>query len=82
MSGPVWKLLRTPGVCDSCGESVPELLSVGTVVDYAFRPDYRFCRTCYDRYGGRHDDLDPKAVAEQQLPPLISRPDSVEDVPE
>ena len=81
MSGPVWKLLRTPGACDSCGESAPELLSVGTVVDYAFRPDYRFCRTCYDRYEGRRDDLHPKAVAEQRLPPLVSRPDSTEDVP-
>ncbi len=82
MSGPVWKLLRTPGACDSCGESANELLSVGTVVDYAFRPDFRFCRACYDRYEGRHDELHPKAVAEQQLPPVISRPDSVEDVPE
>ena len=35
-----------------------------------------------DRYGGRHDDLHPKAVAEQQLPPLVSRSDSVEDAPE
>jgi hypothetical protein len=70
-----------PGTCDSCGESAAELLSVGTVVDYAFRPDYRFCRACYDRYAGRHDDLNQKAVAEQQLPPLMSRPDAVEDVP-
>jgi hypothetical protein len=81
MSGPVWKLLRTPGVCDSCGESASELLAVGTLVDYAFRPDYRFCRPCYDRYDGRHDELHPKAVAEQRAPALISRPDSVEDVP-
>lgn len=81
MSGPVWKLLKTPGPCDSCGETASELLSVGTVVDYAFRPDSRFCRTCYDRYAGRHDELDPKAVREKQLPPLISRPDSDEDVP-
>ncbi|MBK9968462.1 MAG: hypothetical protein IPP07_27815 [Holophagales bacterium] len=82
MSGPVWKLLKMPGTCDSCGENATELLSVGTVVDYAFRPDYRFCRSCYDRYEGRHDELHPKAVREQQLPPLVSRPDSVEDVPE
>jgi hypothetical protein len=81
MSGPVWKLLRTPGACDSCGESVSELLAVGTLVDYAFRPDYRFCRPCYDRYDGRHDELHPKAVAEQRAPALVSRPDSVEDVP-
>ena len=81
MSGPVWKLLKVTGTCDSCGESFPELLSVGTVVDYAFRPDNRFCRTCYDRYAGRHDELDQKAVAEQQRPPLISRPDAREDVP-
>ncbi len=82
MSGPVWKLLKVTGTCDSCGERVSELLSVGTVVDFAFRPDFRFCRPCYDRYAGRHDDLDPKAVDEQQRPPLISRPDAVEDVPE
>jgi len=82
MSGPVWKLLKMPGTCDSCGESASELLSVGTVVDYAFRPEYRFCRSCYDRYGGRHDELHQKAVDEQQLPPVVSRPDSVEDVPE
>ena len=54
------------GSCDSCGEGADELLAVGTVVDYAFRPDYRFCRACYDRYEGRHDELHPKAVAEQQ----------------
>ncbi len=57
-----------PGTCDSCGENATELLSVGTVVDYAFRPDYRFCRSCYDRYEGRHDELHPKAVAEQRAP--------------
>ncbi len=81
MSGPVWKLLKKSGTCDSCGESAAELLAVGTVVDYAFRPDYRFCRTCYDRYAGRRDELDPKAVAEQRVPPLLSRPDAREDVP-
>ena len=81
MSGPVWKLLKTLGTCDSCGENAPELLAVGTVVDFAFRPDSRFCRTCYDRYAGRHDELHQKAVDEQRAPALVSRPDSLEDVP-
>ncbi len=74
MSGPVWKILRTPGTCDVCGEDVPELYAVGTVVDYAFTPDSRFCRVCYDRYRERHDELDPRAVAEQRTPPFVSRP--------
>ena len=74
MSGPVWKKLRRPGACDSCGEKVDELLAVGTVVDFAFRPDFAFCPVCYERYKGRHDELDPKAVAEQKVPPLVSRP--------
>ena len=74
MSGPVWKLLRLEGPCDSCGEKVPELLAVGTVVDFTFRTDSRFCRECYERYKGHRDELDPRAVDEQQFPPLVSRP--------
>lgn len=80
MSGPVWKLLRAPGTCDSCGEEQGELLAVGTVVDFTFRPDSRFCRTCYDRYRGRHDELDQPAVAEQRAPSVISRPSGVSDL--
>ena len=33
------KLMKATGTCDSCGEGVSELLSVGTVVDFAFRPE-------------------------------------------
>ena len=80
MSGPVWKRLRLTGTCDSCGTSVPELLAVGTVVDFSFRTDSKFCPVCYERYRGRHDELDPQAVAEQKAPPLISRPISESDV--
>ena len=74
MSGPVWKVLRHEGTCDSCGETVPELLAVGTVVDFSFRPDSRFCHICYERYKGRHDELDQNAVAEQKAPLFVSRP--------
>ena len=74
MSGPVWKILHLEGSCDSCGERQQELLAVGTVVDFAFRIDSRFCKACYEKYKGRHDELDQKAVDEQQVPPLISRP--------
>ena len=80
MSGPVWKRLKTEGPCDACGTAVPELLAVGTVVDFSFRPDSRFCSSCYERYKGRHDELDPRAVADQKRPPLISRPISESDV--
>lgn len=80
MSGPVWKVIRAPGTCDSCGEAVNERLAVGTVVDYAFRPDSAYCRSCYDRYQGRRDELNPKAVDEQRSPSLISRPTSDTDV--
>lgn len=82
MSGPVWKRLRTRGTCDSCGETSDTLLAVGTVVDFSFRVDSRFCPVCYDRYTGRHDELDPKAVAEQKAPPLVSRPISEGDIPD
>lgn len=82
MSGPVWKRLRLEGTCDSCGETLAELLAVGTVVDFTFRPDFRYCPACYERYRGRHDELHPKAVAEAQDPPLISRPTSDSDLPE
>ena len=82
MSGPVWKRLRLEGTCDSCGEKANELLAVGIVVDFAFRPDFRYCPACYRRYGGRHDELDPQAVAEQRAPSLISRPDAESDLPE
>lgn len=82
MSGPVWKLLHLPGTCDSCGDAADELLAVGIVVDFAFRPDFRYCRPCYDRYGGRHDELHPQAVAEQRAPKLLSRPSSESDIPE
>ncbi len=74
MSGPVWKLLRLPGTCDACGEKADELLAVGIVVDFAFRPDSRFCRSCYERYKGHHDAPAQKAVAEQKVPPVLSRP--------
>jgi hypothetical protein len=82
MSGPVWKRLRLKGTCDSCGESAEELFAVGTVVDFAFTPDSRYCATCYARYAGRYDELDPKAVDEQQAPPAISRPISTGDMPD
>ena len=55
---------------------------MGTVVDFAFRPDFRYCPACYERYRGRHDELHPQAVAEQRNPPLISRPTDVSDLPE
>jgi len=74
MSGPVWKVLHRPGTCDSCGEKFEKLLAVGTMVDYAFRTDSAFCQACYDRYRGHHDELDPRAVAEQRNPPVVSRP--------
>ena len=80
MSGPVWKRLKLTGPCDSCGETVDELLAVGTVVDFEFRPDSRFCHVCYDRYQGHRDELDPSAVADQQKPRLISRPNTDSDL--
>lgn len=82
MSGPVWKRLRLEGTCDSCGETSAELLAVGTVVDFIFRPEFRYCPACYERYRGRHDELHPRAVAESQDPPLISRPTDDSDLPE
>jgi hypothetical protein len=66
--------MRVNGSCDSCGEPAAELLAVGTVVDFEFRPDARFCRVCYDRYSGQHHSLDLKAVAEQKAPSSVSRP--------
>ena len=80
MSGPVWKRLKLTGPCDSCGETVDELLAVGTVVDFEFRPDSRFCHDCSDRYQGHRDELDPSAVADQQKPRLISRPNTDSDL--
>jgi hypothetical protein len=74
MSGPVWKLLRLSGARDSCGENVKERLAVGTVVDFSFHPDFSFCPVCYERYKGRRDELNQKAVEEQQIPPFVSRP--------
>ncbi len=82
MSGPVWKRLRLEGTCDSCGVKASELLAVGIVVDFAFRPDFRYCPACYEKYKGRHDELHPQAVADQQTPGLISRPDAVSDLPD
>ncbi len=60
--------------CDSCGESVERLLATGTVVDFEFRPDFRYCEACYEKYRGHRDELNPRAVAEQKVPPLVSRP--------
>lgn len=82
MSGPVWKLLKVPGTCSACGESAPELLSVGTLVDFEFRPDSSFCAACYERYKGHRDELDQKAVAEMRAPAALSRPDSISDIDE
>lgn len=82
VSGPVWKRLRQRGTCDSCGETFDELFAVGTVFDFAFQPDSKFCSTCYVRYAGRYDQLDPKAVDEQQLPPVLSRPIASGDLPD
>lgn len=82
MSGPVWKLLRLEGTCDACGEASAELLAVGTVVDFEFRPETRYCRACYERYKGHRDELHPRAVAEQRAPSLLSRPNAVPDLPE
>ena len=80
MSGPVWKLLKVPGTCGACGETAGELLAVGTVVDFEFRPDSAFCPACYERYAGRRDELDQRAVAEQRAPRAVSRPSAVPDL--
>jgi hypothetical protein len=82
MSGPVWKRLRLKGTCDACGETCDELLASGTVSDFAFTPDSRYCLSCYTRYAGRYDELNPRAVDEQQAPPVISRPISKGDMPD
>jgi hypothetical protein len=82
MSGPVWKRLRLEGTCDSCGEKSNELLAVGIVVDFAFRTDFAFCPVCYEKYHGRYDELDPKAVADAKAPPLISIPITESDLPD
>ena len=82
MSGPVWKRLRLEGTCDACGETVDELLASGTVSDFKFTPDARYCLSCYTRYAGRYDELNPGAVDEQQVPPVISRPISTGDLPD
>ena len=82
MSGPIWKRLRLEGTCDSCGEKASELLAVGILVDFAFRPNFRFCATCYEKYHGRRDELDPAAAAEQQRPRLISIPVTKSDLPD
>lgn len=82
MSGPVWKLVRVAGACSSCGETVPELLAVGTVADFEFRPDFRYCRACYERYRDHRDELDQPAVLEQQRPTAVSRPVAVGDTGE
>ncbi len=72
--------MRTSGICDCCGEPANQLLAVGTVSDFVFRPDFNYCETCYDRYKGRHDELHPQAVQEQRVPPQISRPSSESDI--
>lgn len=82
MSGPVWKRLRLRGTCDACGETCDELFASGTVVDFKFTPDSRYCASCYARYTGRYDELNPKAVAEQQNPPALSRPIAKGDMPD
>jgi hypothetical protein len=82
MSGPVWKLLRLEGPCDSCGETASERFAVGILVDFAFRPDFTFCPACYRRYRGRYEELDPQAVADAKAPPLISLPITESDLPD
>ena len=72
--------LRQKGTCDSCGETCEERYAVGTVVDFAFRPDAAYCPSCYERYRGRTDEVDPAAVDDMQLPRVLSRPSSVSDV--
>ena len=80
MSGPVWKRLHQKGVCDSCGGTFDERFAVGTVYDFTFRPDAAYCATCYQRWSGRADELDPDAVDHMQVPRTLSRPTSVSDV--
>jgi hypothetical protein len=80
MSGPVWKRLHQKGACDSCGETFDERYAVGTVFDFTFRPDSTYCPTCYARYKGRADELNPDAVSHIQEPRTLSRPNSVSDV--
>lgn len=80
MSGPVWKRLHQKGACDSCGETCDERYAVGTVFDFSFRPDAAYCASCYARYRGRADELDPDAVDHLQAPRTLSRPNSVGDV--
>ncbi len=77
MSGPVWKRLKMKGTCQVTGEESDELFAVGTVSDFVFFPTLVMGREAYERYKGHYDHLDLKALTEQKVPSVISRPEQV-----
>jgi hypothetical protein len=46
--GPVWRLMRgEKDLCHRCGRETTDSPAVGTVVDYKFHPEQRYCWECY-----------------------------------
>ncbi|MEO8348714.1 MAG: hypothetical protein ABI610_07365 [Acidobacteriota bacterium] len=47
--GPVWRLIRgEKDVCHRCGREIVDFPAVGTVVDFRFRPEQKYCWDCYN----------------------------------
>jgi hypothetical protein len=58
--GPVWRLIRgEKDSCHRCGKEIVDYPAMGTVVDFQFRPQEKYCWDCYRYIQPFVDEIGP-----------------------
>jgi hypothetical protein len=71
--GPVWRLIRgEKDVCHRCGREVVYFPAVGTVVDFRFRPEQKYCWDCYNYLQPFIEDLGTDSPYQPVTKPAIT----------
>jgi hypothetical protein len=71
--GPVWKLVKgVKDECSECGKEIVDFPAVGTVVDFEFHPEEKFCWECYEYRKPFVDEIGPSEKQDPFQP--VSKP--------
>ena len=70
--GPVWRLIRgEKDVCHRCGREIVDFPAVGTVVDFRFRAEQKYCWDCYKSLQPFIEDLGTDSPYQPVAKPAI-----------
>ena len=59
--GPVWRLIKNQkDMCHRCGREIVDYPAVGTVVNFQFQPEEKYCWECYAYIAPFVDDVGPR----------------------